>query len=210
MAESMTYDSLKSDIEVYAERSDVPFVTQIPRFIMLAENRIASEVHGLGYVKFAASNLNIGNPVLDKPARWRETASFMITVAGEVKFLKQRGYSYCRMYWPTIAATGEPLYYSDYDYEHLLVAPTPDDSYSFELAYHERPLPLDDTNQTNWTTRYAPQLLLYASLLEAQPFLKMTERIAEFQALFDRAASAVTQEAQRRLLGDQTLQRTEA
>lgn len=208
MAEGMTYNSLVQDIQTYAERSDIPFINQIPRFIMLAENRIASEVHGLGYLKFVNFDLPADNPILEKPTRWRETASFFITVSNEAVFLQQRGYSFCRSYWPNFAITGQPVFYCDYDYEHMLVVPTPDVQYSCELAYHERPLPLDNANQENWTTQYAPQLILYASLLEAQPFLKLTERIAEFQALYERAASAVAQEAERRMSGDQTLQRT--
>jgi hypothetical protein len=208
MAESMTYNSLVADIENYSERSDQPFLSQIPRFIMLAENRIASEIHGLGYLRFVEDILATDNPVVPKPARWRETASlFIVTDQGAV-FLKQRSYTYCKSYWPDKSINGVPAYYCDYDYEHFLITATPDRDYAFELAYHERPTPLDDTNQTSWTTRYAPQLLLYATLLEAQPFLKLPERVAEFQALFDRASAAVTAEAQRRLGGDQALMRT--
>jgi hypothetical protein len=208
MAESMTYSSLVEDIENYAERSDQPFLAQIPRFIMLAENKIASEVHGLGYIKFVNGNLSASNSVLEKPARWRETFSLYIVVNGEAVFLKQRSLTYCKVFWPDASATTVPKYYSDYDYEHFLIAGTPDSNYSFELGYHERPLPLDNANQTNWTTQYAPQLILYASLLEAQPFLKLTERIAEFQALYKEASNNVALESQRRILGDQSIMRT--
>lgn len=212
MAESLTYASLKADVEVYAERSDAPFTDQIPRFIMLAENRIASEVRGLGYLRFVTGSLSSGNPVLEKPARWRETGclSIVLPSTSEVVFLTQRSYTFCRSFWPRQAQTDVPKHYGDYDYEHYVIVPTPAAGYEFELGYFERPEPLDDTNQTNWTTRYAPQLLLYASLLEAQPFLKLTERIAEFQALYDRAKAAVEMEAQRRLTGDQSMVRTTA
>jgi hypothetical protein len=208
MAASMSYTQLVTDIQTYAERSDTPFIAQIPRFIMLAENRIASEVRGLGYVKIVNGTLNQGTSVLPKPANWRETAWLWLLVNGDAKFLKQRGYAYCKSYWPDTAVQDEPEYYADYGYEHAFIAPTPDADYEFELAYFERPAPLDDTNQVNWTTQYAPQLLLYAALLEAQPFLKLTQRTAEFQALFDRASAGVANEAQRRLSGDQTLLRT--
>lgn len=212
MAESLTYSSLKSDIETYAERGDAPFVSQIPRFIMLAENRIASEVRGLGYLRFVNGNLVAGTPVLVKPARWRETGclSVVLPATSEVKFLTQRSYTFCRSFWPRQAQTDVPKHYGDYDYEHYVIVPTPADNYEFELGFFERPDPLDDTRQTNWTTQYAPQLLLYATLLEAQPWLKLTERIAEFQALYDRAKAAVEMEAQRRLTGDQSMTRTAA
>lgn len=200
MAEALTYDSLVSDIQTYAERSDSPFVDQVPRFIMLAENRLASEVRGLGFQRYVTGTLS--SNTIEKPDRWRETISLNITTASGRVFLQQRTYDYCRDFNPNPATTGEPRYYADYGYEHYFVAPTPDASYPFELAYYERPEPLSDANQTNWITQYAPQTLLYASLLEAQPFLKRPERIPEFQALYDRALQGLAQETNRRIGAD--------
>jgi hypothetical protein len=44
---------------------------------------------------------------------------------------------------------------------------------------------LDATNQTNWFTIYAPQALLYGSLLQAMPFLKNDERMPMWQQQYD-------------------------
>ena len=209
MAEVMTYGSLVQDIQTYAERADQPFLDQIPRFIMLAENRIASEVRGLGYVRFVNGSFTPSNGVVAKPSRWRESAHFFLTdPTMGFKSLKSRSYTFCRSYWPTASNTGTPEYYCDYGYEHILVVPTPNTDLDFEWGYYERPTPLSEDNQTNWTTQYAPQLLLYGSLLEAQPFLKRPERTKEFQELFDRASAAITNEAQRRMNGDQSTQTT--
>lgn len=210
MAQAMTYNSLIQDLQTYAERSDSNYVNQLPRLIMMAENRIASEVRGLGYKKVAQFSMTIGGNTLIKPARWRESVSLSITVGGEIKFLNYRGYEFCRSYWPDGAVQGEPEFYADYDYEHFIIVPTPQLAYSAELVYYERPQPLDDTNQTNWTTQYAPQLLLYGTLLEAQPWLKLDDRIQVFQSMYDRAAQGVTQESQRRAMGDQSMTRKEA
>jgi len=192
MSESMTYDSLMEDIEAYAERDDAPFLTQRARFIMLAENRLSSDAKPLGFVRIVTGNLAATTMV--KPTRWRRTKSFSILVSGERKYLLERGYEYCRAYWPVAATTGEPRFYADYDYENYFIVPTPAAAYDFELSYWERPEPLDAVTQTNWTTRYAPQLLLYASLLEAMQFLKNPERIAEFQGLYNAALSAINGE----------------
>ena len=199
MPEAMTYDSLVSDIVVYAERSDSEFLAQVPRFIMLAENRLASEYKGLGHIRVVNFSLTQGNSVYDKPARWRETSSFFMTVDGHRKSIKNRSFEYIQTYWPDPILEDVPEFYADYDYDHFYVGPTPDDTYSASLTYYERPQPLDTTNQTNWTTRYAPQALLYASLLEAQPFLKQSERIAEFQGLYDRAVGILSGEDTRKL-----------
>lgn len=201
MSEAMTYSSLITDVQTYAERDDAPFVTQIPRFVMMCENRIASEVRGLGLQKYVTGVF--AGSELAKPARWRETASFNFTnAAGERVFLQPRTYDYCRAFWPTPATTGTPRYYADYAYEHFLIVPTPSSAFAFELAYYERPEPLSTANQTNWCTQTAPQLLLYGTLLEAQPFLKRPERAAEFQALYDRALQGIAQESSRRIGAD--------
>ena len=194
---AMTYDSLANDIEEYAERHDEPFTSQIPRFIMLCENRIASEVRGLGLLQFVSGTLE--GSVVKKPVRWRETAGIHVTISNKMQYLKKRGYAYCRKFAPDSSKTGEPRYYADYGYEHWLVVPTPAIAYETEIAYFERPTPLSPSNQTNWTTQNAPQLLLYGALLEAQPFLKRDERIQIFKDFFGQAKNAVTMESLRRL-----------
>jgi hypothetical protein len=78
-----------------------------------------------------------------------------------------------------------PKFYADYDYTHWLVAPTPDTAYDYEVLYYERVQPLDSSNQSNWFTTYAPQAMLYGSLLQAMPFLKNDERIAMWQQQYD-------------------------
>ena len=188
----MTYISLVADIQNYAERSDDPFVAQIPSFIDLAENRIASEDKPLGFLRTVTGTLS--GDTLAKPARWRRTKNFSVLNGSERKYLKLRTYEYCRTYWPDSTVLALPEYYCDYDYEHFLIVGTPDDAYDFELQYYERPTPLSDTQQTSWTTQYAPQLLLYGALLEAMPFLKASERVQEFQGLYDRALQAIIKE----------------
>jgi hypothetical protein len=189
MAEALTYNSLLTDIAAYAERSELAFTNQIPRFVMLAENRIAREVRNLGFVKYVNGQFSAvggnNNPVLPKPARWRQTiAMHYVSAAGERIQLYTRSYDYCRNYWPNSSAVNPPEYYADYDYEHWLVVPSPDSTYNFEVAYHERPTPLDNTTQTSWTTQYAPQLLLYACMMEASLFLKNMDKFQLWQTVY--------------------------
>jgi hypothetical protein len=120
-----------------------------------------------------------------------------------------RSYEYIRNYWPNEATTGTPEYYADYDYQHWIVAPTPATAQTWEILYYEQPALLGDDFQTNWLTEYAPDLLLYATLLEATPFLKKDERIQTWQAMYDRAAQAISGEDLKRIM-DRTANRSEA
>jgi hypothetical protein len=65
------------------------------------------------------------------------------------------------------------------------VAPTPDLDYNFEVIYYERVQPLSSTNQVNWFTTYAPQAMLYGTLLQSMPFLKNDDRMPMWQAQYD-------------------------
>jgi hypothetical protein len=193
-ASVMTYDSLVLNIQQYLERSDEQTIAQIPNFIMLAEQVIASQIKFLGNLTVAESTMTTGNPVLDKPVRWHKTVSMNVTVDGQRQPIFLRKYEYLREYAPDSTATDTPKYYSDYDYTHWLVAPTPDQDYSFEILYYERVQPLDSTNQTNWFTIYAPQALLYGSLLQAMPYLKNDERLPMWQAQYDQIMNVLKAE----------------
>jgi hypothetical protein len=184
VASVMTYDSLTENIQSYLERTDTATLDKIPLFIMLAEQVIASEIKFLGNLTVNTSTMTIGQFVIDKPARWHKTVSMNVIVSGERQPILLRKYEYLREYWPDQTQTSVPLFYADYDYTHWLVAPTPAAAYSFEVLYYERNQPLDSTNQTNWFTIYAPQALLYGSLLQAMPFLKNDDRIPMWQAQY--------------------------
>jgi len=207
VAAVMTYDSLVDDISTYLERTDQATLDKIPTFIMLAEQVIAAEIKFLGNRVVMNSNMVQGQDVIDKPARWHKTVSMNITVAGERRPVFVRQYEYLREYWPDPTSTSVPEFYADYDYTHWLVAPTPDDDYAFEVSYYERIQPLDSSNQTNWFTIYAPQALLYGSLLQAMPFLKNDERIPMWQAQYQNIMNVLKAEDISRIGDRQTVVR---
>jgi hypothetical protein len=186
-------------------RTDTATIEKIPLFIMLAEQIIASQIKFLGNLTVNESAMTTGTNVIDKPVRWHKTVSMNITVAGVKQPVLLRKYEYLREYWPNDTLEGLPKFYADYDYTHWLVAPTPDDDYTFEVLYYERVQPLDSTNQTNWFTIYAPQALLYGSLLQAMPFLKNDERVAMWQQQYDLIMQTLTAEDRLRVADRQAL-----
>lgn len=217
MATTMTFTTLQQDVRRYLERgttyaSDPVVFEQIPRLINLAERRIARELKIQGFINIVSGTLQAGVAVYDKPDRWRDTVSINIGTGANNntrKVLFSRAYEYMLSYWPDRTATAQPIFYSDYDYSHWLIAPTPDAAYPFEVLYYELPPLLDDAVQTNWLSEYAPQLLLYGTLLEATPFLKNDERIPVWQNMYDRAAAMLNGEDLAKIL-DRSAVRKEA
>ena len=189
----MTYDSLNTMVLQYLERSDAAVVEAIPTFITLAEFEIAQQIKTLGQMQVVTSNMTIGNPVIQKPARWRKTVSMEVSLNSSKSPVLLRKYEYLKLYTPNATTTGLPLFYADYDYDHWLVAPTPDQAYSFEVLYYERIAPLSSANQTNWITQNAPNAMLFGTLLQAMPFLKNDARQI-FQQKYQEALAALKAE----------------
>ena len=202
MATTMTFETLKEDVRRYLERgatlaSDAVVYEQIPRLINLAERRIARELKIQGFINVVTDTLTVGTSVYPKPDRWRDTVSINIgTGTGNAQRTPvfARSYEYLRSYWPDESQRATPLFYADYNYQNWLIAPTPDAAYPIEILHYELPPLLDDATQTNWLTEYAPQVLLYATLVEATPFLKNDERIPVWQNMYDRAAAMLNGE----------------
>ena len=201
----MTYDSLVENISSYLERTDTATLEKIPLFIMLAEQIIASEIKFLGNLTVNTAFMVAGNAIIPKPARWHKTVSMNILVDGKKQPVLLRKYEYLREYWPDATQTDVPVYYADYDYTHWLVSPTPNAAYSFEVLYYQRIQPLDSANQTNWFTEYAPQALLYGSLLQAMPFLKNDDRVAMWQTQYKAIMDTLTAEDKLRLADRQAV-----
>lgn len=200
----LTYDSLTETVLQYLERSDTATREQIPTFITMCEFEIAQQIKTLGQLQVAESIMEGGNPVIPKPARWRKTVSFNVVVDGARQPVLLRKYEYIKNYSPSTATEGQPLYYSDYDYEHWFVGPTPDQDYFFEVLYYERISPLSSENQTNWLTQNAPNAMLFGTLLQAMPFLKNDQRQI-FQQKYDQAMAMLKAEDISRIGDRQTI-----
>lgn len=198
MPSTMNYSSLVTDIQSYMERTDTPFVNQIPRFIMMAENRIAADLKGLGYLQVEQSTFIPNNSTVQKPAYWRETVSFSYNNGTTIVPLLPRSYEYAREYWPQVTGSAPPRYYSDYSWDAWLITPPPDQAYTFEVLSYVRIQPLDSSTQTNWLTQYAPQVLFSACMLEASMWLKNPAMADKWEQSYNKLLGGIEQENLRR------------
>ncbi len=208
MAVSMTFNSLQEDLRKYLERGtavDPTVFDQLPSLINLAERELANRLKILGFVRVVTSSMGVGQSVYAKPDRWRETISINFGVGTEQERtpLFTRAYEYLRRYWPDEDQTAQPKFYADYDYANWLFAPTPDEAYPFEVSYWELPALLDDTNQTNWTTDFAPNALLHGALLQATPFLKNDERIDVWEKIYEKDIAILEAQDTKRIIDRQ-------
>jgi len=197
MPVGMTYNSLVTDLTNYLQRYDTLVVNQIPQFIMLAQQRIPREMKILGFRQEVTGNFDgtcQSTGIMQKPSDWRKTIAFYVGTGTNNAVhtpILQRDYDYVRTVYPDASVQDTPRFYADADYSHWLVQPSPPSALPFKVAYFGTLTMLDSTTQTNWLTENAPDLLLYASLLESVPFVKVDERIPVWQGFYEASKAAL-------------------
>ena len=176
----MTYDELKQKIIDYTEVSSNVFTdTILNGFINDAEFRILREVDSDNNRRYVTANLIASTRFIDTPTDLLIIRSAQIVdselASGDTNqnrdFLQFRDTSFMSEFNPT-ATTGVPKYYSNWDETRIVVAPTPDQTYTIQLNYILKPTGLSSTNTTSYLSTEFPNGLLYACLVEAYGFLK--------------------------------------
>ncbi len=174
----MTYTELVQKIRDYTEvDSNVLTDTICNGFIENAEFKILREVDSDNNRRYATANLITSDRFISRPAGLLIVRSAQIidsdgsSQPNNRDFLQYRDTSFMSEFNPT-EATGVPKYYSLWDEQNIVVAPTPDATYTIQLNYILKDPGLSATNTTTYISQNFPNGLLYACLVEAYGFLK--------------------------------------
>ena len=177
----MTYTELVQKIRDYTEvGSEVLTSTIVNGFIRDAEFKIFREADADYAREYANSTFTANNKYVALPnasgvsseRRALVVRSVVATNSSSVQVsLEPRDDTFITEYNST-GATGFPKYYATFRENAIEVAPTPDAAYVVSLDYIYTPDGLSSTNTTTYISLNAPELLLYACLLEAFAYLK--------------------------------------
>ena len=174
----MTYDELKTKIRDYTEVSSNVLTDSITNDIIRdAELRIMRDVDVDANKRYATAQVISGTRFIDTPQNTLVIRSAQIVDSDGTsnpdnrEFLEWRDSSFMSEYNPT-GATGVPKYYSWWDDDTIVLAPTPDATYTIQLNYILKPQTLSSTNTQTYISQQFPNGLLYACLVEAFSFLK--------------------------------------
>ena len=171
---SFTLTTLKQSIQDWTENDETTFVNELDFIIKNAEERILKSVDLDFFRKNVEGGFTTGNKFLQKPSDYLATFSLSyVNSSSQNVFLLQKDVNFIQEYTPNPTTTGSPVYYSSFDVDNFIVAPTPDADYLAELHYYYRPASLTtDDSGTTWISTNAPDALLYACLIEAYSFMK--------------------------------------
>jgi hypothetical protein len=177
----MTYAELVTKIRDYCEvDSNVFTSTIVDGFIQDAEFRILREIDSDNNRQYAQADIIAGQRYVNTPLINDETLvirSAQITNASggadnsDRQFIEYRDTSFISEYNGS-GAQGVPKYYSYWDENTIVLAPTPDQNYNMQINYILKPTQLSASNTTTYLSEQFPNGLLYACLVEAYSFLK--------------------------------------
>jgi hypothetical protein len=166
-------------VQDYTENMETTFISYIPTFVQVAEERINNTVQIPSLRKNVTGTLTAGNPYLALPSDW--TASFSLAINqtdgnGNTyqTFLLNKDVEYMRSAFPYPSPSqyyGPPTHYAVFDTSNFILGPTPDQNYVAELHYYVYPQSIV-TAGTTWLGTYASNALLYGTLREAYLYMK--------------------------------------
>jgi hypothetical protein len=188
-----TYAELTQQIIDYTETdSNVLTTTILNDIVEHAESRIFRNADLDVFKKYKTANLTIGDPFVAMPGATPQLFAFVryIQIFGTDNIritLEKKDASFINEYVPNRTTTGTPKYYANWDNDTLLLAPSPDATYTVELAYNAQPTGLSSSNTTTWVSNNAPEMLLYACLVEAFKFLKNPQMVQMYEAYYKQA-----------------------
>lgn len=178
-----TYSELKTAVADWLNRSDL--TTQVVDFITLAEAEMKRRLRRSS----TRTTLTISSEETTAPATMAELRDVYLESGSVYRDVP------IRICTPSMLAerraraggtTGRPTDIA-YIAGKLVVAPTPDQSYTARIHYFTQLTALSDASTTNTILTEAPDAYLFGALLQAEPYLEHDERIPVWREKFDRA-----------------------
>ena len=181
------YTDLKATVADYLARTDL--TTQIPDFITLAENRLRRDLRLRQMIKVVTTTTTASDATVALPSDFLEMRDIHIETNPIQTIIYQNPSNFFRN--SNVTVGGMPSYYTVTGSEFQF-APIPDSAYTLKMIYYAAPTYLGVSNSSNVFLATCPDLLLYASLGEAEPYLMNDARVQTWASLYDRGLNSIT------------------
>ena len=195
---SWTFTTLKSAIQDYTQNTETSFVSNLPTFIVQAEDRIIKSVELPNFRKNVTGTFTASNQYLATPSDYLYPYSLAVLDSdSNYSYLLNTDVSFMREAYPLASTTGTPKHYAQFDDNTFIVGPTPNSNFTTELHYFYVPQSITVASDgTTWLGTNAPEVLLYASLLEAYTFMKgEPDLMMNYEKRFQEALQRLTLES---------------
>lgn len=183
-----TYATLVTAVGSWIKRSDL--TDSIPDFIRFGELRIYRDLR-IRAMETALSD-TIASGVIAVPSGYVEMKHAYINGTPTQK-LQRKDSEWMYQNYPTRSSGGIPKFFAR-EADNFIFGPYPDSGYTVKGIYYKRLTALGTGNQTNWFTENAPDLLLWAALVEAEPFVMNDARTALWAGKYETTKERIQRE----------------
>ncbi|MBK9497171.1 MAG: hypothetical protein IPO08_22180 [Xanthomonadales bacterium] len=173
-----TYDDLVADLVRWTDDNSDEYAAELPGIINRAQRQVQRDLAVDNLVTRANLTLASGTSEYASPSTMIRSLSVVLSDGTP---LERRSEEWVRLYIPQTAA---PRYYAELN-SVLLIAPKPDTGYSAKHRYLSRIAELNSTDDENWITQNAGDLLLLACLVNSEAFLQSGTSVEMFKAAYD-------------------------
>lgn len=185
-----TYSNLQTSVANWLGRDDL--TEKIKDFIQLGEFRLRRGLRIREMLKDVTATTTSGDSTVGLPSDFLEVRDIHVSTnpIQPLDFLTPSAF------FSNTRATesGRPLQYTIKSQEFQL-APIPDSAYTIALLYYAEPELLSDSNTSNVFLANAPDALLYASLVEAEPYLMNDQRLQVWASMLERSLDALNKQS---------------
>ena len=177
-----SYTSLKSAIADWLDRTDL--TDQIPDFIALTEVRHRRDFKIRSLETRVTTNTVADQEYYNLPDNYIALRNIQLNTDPKTSLEYLTPEQMDRIY--AGSNKGKPKAYTIIGND-IQLRPLPDSVYEIEMLYYKYFTPLSDSAPTNDMLTYHPDAYLYASLVEAEPYLQNDKRIQTWASFYDRA-----------------------
>ena len=206
-----TYSELVTQIRNYAE-TDVNVLTEtvVNDIIKHAEDRIFRTVELDCFKVYISGNTAANNRFVLLPGQTNNAETPTISDIATIRYVtlytdsgtKERhelvrvDADFLNEYYPTpeTGSAAKPRYYATWDMGTIVIAPTPNTVYKFEIGITKQPTGLSSSNTSTWVSVNAERALLYACMVETFKYLKAPQDQQVYEASFAESIQELAQE----------------
>jgi len=168
-----SYSDLLSAAASWLNRGDID--DQVPAFVTLAESQFNREMRVRDMMVRADATSDAENVQL--PDDWLEHYSLQLAPGGGGLFLEYMSERESNQLKSSLQGTSGPVQGYTVIGNAIELIPAPGDNVDLKMVYYARIPSLSTVVQGNWLLTKSPDLYLYSTLLQAEPFLKNDDRL---------------------------------
>ena len=184
-----TYSELQTDVANWLDRDDL--TARIPEFIALAEARFNRVLRLRSMETKQTASTAGGQRNYALPTNYIQMRNFQLNTSPLTVLSYVTPEIYDRLWGGS--AGGTPQFYTILANE-ISLGPIPGSVITMEMLFYKRFDYLSVAAPTNWLLTNAPDVYLYGSMLEAEPFIMNDERVPLWAAALDRAISSMQEQ----------------